>query len=220
MAEVNKSPRIRTIMALRNLRCSLACHDFLRCRLEAKDGCSRMARKRSLKIGWPALCLVALFGASEAEAAGSGSLGATSTGSIEISASIATRASISGSGDIGFAGVGRATNRVAQSLCLASNSRSRSYMVAAIGGGSAGAFELSDGHRTIGYTVGWASVEGTSLSESGTANPAFEAALSRANCRDGSGSTVLIVAIEPEHLDEARAGASFTGILTLMMAPG
>ena len=89
-----------------------------------------------------------------------------------------------------------------------------------MGGGSAGAFELSDGHGTIGYTVGWASAEVTSLSESGTAEAVFEAALSQVDCRHGSGPTALIVAIDPEHLDEVQKGAPFTGILTLMVAPG
>jgi hypothetical protein len=156
------------------------------------------------------LCLALLGAASAAGAARQGPLEATSSGSIGISVSIAPQARMSGPEDVAFGG---ATGEVWQDLCLASNSLAGSYTVAAVGSGEAGAFELASGGRTIGYSVDWA------LGATGTGGTQLQAALLEAGCEDGRGSAGLVVAIDPEQIDELHRGEPFSGTLTLIVAP-
>lgn len=178
-----------------------------------------MGRKHTKQRAWRVLCLPLLIAASEAEAARQGSLGPTSAGTISISASIAPHARITAPEDIAFDGTGKAANRLAQNLCLTSNSLTRSFVVSAIGSGDAGALELFDGHQTVGYTVEWASREDAIPGESGATKRELRAAASKTECDTGRGSTALVVAVDPAHFDEVHTGAPFTGTLTLIVAP-
>lgn len=92
-------------------------------------------------------------------------------------------------------------------------------MVSAIGSGNAGAFDLYNGDQAIGYTVEWTSGETTASGKSAATSAEFTAALSESDCENGNGSAAFAVAIDPEHLQEVRTGAPYTGILTLIVAP-
>jgi hypothetical protein len=79
-------------------------------------------------------------------AATQGSLGATSTGTISISASVPARARLSGLVDVAFTNVDPSTAASsAQSVCAWSNTATRGYKITASGSGAANAFTLANG---------------------------------------------------------------------------
>ena len=96
-----------------------------------------------------ALRTILLLGAAlcyggAAEAATQGSLGATSSGSIAISLSVAGRVQISGLSDVAFVAVSPdAAALSAQNVCVWSNTSTKGYTVTATGDGTANAFTLA-----------------------------------------------------------------------------
>eukprot|EP00741_Cyanophora_paradoxa_P009045 tig00001467_g8758.t1 len=87
------------------------------------------------------LCVVAsaLVAAPPAFSSTQGTLGATSTGSVSITASVANRAQITGLTDISFSAVDPATAATsAQSDCVWSNTATKGYSITATGSGTSG----------------------------------------------------------------------------------
>lgn len=158
-----------------------------------------------------------------AVAANQGTLGATSTGSVDISATVPGRVQISGLSDVAFGTVDptvAASN--AQNVCVWSNTSGRGYTVTGTGSGTGSAFTLTDGSNDLAYAVEWADSSGQA---SGTAlTPAAAlAGLSSAavnpTCSAGPASSAsLIVRMTATDLQAAVAG-SYTGTLTLVVAP-
>lgn len=176
-----------------------------------------------LRAGWLATAVACLTASSAAEAAQQGTLGATSTGSVGISVSIAPRVQISGLEDVQFALVDPATGaRKAQAVCVWSNSPSGAYTLTAAGSGAGGAFELAGGEQTVGYSVEWSANAGQTSGEpltSGATQTNLQAAATSADCASGSGSASLMVAVDPAQLASAEPGAAYTGALTLIVSP-
>src|SRR5688572_470390 len=113
--------------------------------------------------------LASCFGSGQAIAASQGTLGATSTGSVVITASVPNRARITGLADVTFANQDPGTLASdAQDVCVWSNTATKEYTITASGSGAASAFTLTNGSTTVPYTVEWASsigqTTGTSLS--------------------------------------------------------
>jgi hypothetical protein len=150
-----------------------------------------------------------------AAASSQGSMGASSTGSVTITASVSARAQISGLGDMAFAGPGAATPARAHDLCVWSNALSQPYTLVATGSGPSGSFELSNGQASIGYTVEWSGEP--SLGRSTTAT--LQAAASESECLAGRGSIGLVIALEPARLPSAGSPAPYTGVLRLTVSP-
>ena len=169
-------------------------------------------------VGIPAL----LFSAS-AFASTPGTLGATSTGTVEISATIPGRVQISGLSDIAFGEVdisNSASN--AQDVCVWSNTSGRGYNITATGSGAGNAFTLSDGTNELAYAVEWADSSGASSGSalnSGSALAGLSSTAANPTCSSGPGeSASLIVNMTQAELQAAVAG-SYTGTLTLVVAP-
>jgi hypothetical protein len=94
-------------------------------------------------------------------AATQGTLGATSTGSITISASVPNRARITGLTDVSFlAQDPNTTASSAQNVCLWSNTATKGYTITASGSGTASAFTLANGALTVPYSVQWSASSG------------------------------------------------------------
>ncbi len=165
----------------------------------------------------------ALFG-SAASAATQGSLGATSTGSIAISLSVAGRVQITGLGDVSFVAVSPdAAATSAQNVCVWSNTATRGYSVTASGSGAGNAFELSGPANTTPYAVAWSDAAGQTAGTPLGAGAALSGLRSSATSPDcgngGAASSSLIVTVEPAALQAAQPDTTYTGALNLLVAP-
>lgn len=152
-----------------------------------------------------------------------GTLGATSTGSVDISATVPGRVQISGLSDVAFGTVDptvAASN--AQNVCVWSNTSGRGYSLTATGSGAANAFTLTDGTNTLAYAVEWSDSSGQSAGTALTTATALMGLTSTAtspDCSSGPASSAsLIVKLTAADLQAAVAG-SYTGTLTLVVAP-
>ena len=169
------------------------------------------------------LALCALSVPAAASAASQGALGATSTGSVDISATVPGRVQISGLSDVAFGTVDptvAASN--AQSVCVWSNTSGRGYTVTGTGSGTGNAFTLSDGSNDLAYAVEWADTSGQSTGTALTPAAALAGLSSAAvdpTCSAGPASSAsLIVRMTAADLQAAVAG-SYTGTLTIVDAP-
>jgi hypothetical protein len=179
-------------------------------------------------IGTRAIAVVAataaLFAAMPAQAASQGSLGATSTGSVTITASVANRAQISGLTDVTFAGVDPSTTASsAQSNCVWSNTATKGYSITATGSGTSGAFTLANGALSVPYSVQWSASSGqssgTALS-TGTALAGLTSTAVNPTCSTSPTTTSsLIVSISAANLQGMVSATSYTGTLTLLVTP-
>ena len=178
------------------------------------------ARFRQLGAGIMAAALAhgTAFGATQ------GSLGTTSTGSISIGATVANRVQISGLSDVSFTNQDPGTPaQNAQNLCVWSNTSTKGYNVTATGSGAASAFTLANGASTVPYSVEWAGTSGQSSGTAlvtGSALTGLTSTATNATCSSGPGSSAsLIVKISTASLQGMQAAASYTGTLTLVVAP-
>lgn len=177
------------------------------------------------RLAGASLASLALFGATgTATASTQGSLGTTSTGSVSISASVPSRVRISGLSDVAFTNVDPSVDASnAQNVCVWSNTSTRGYRLTATGSGTDNAFTLANAALTVPYTVEWSGssgqTSGTALS-SGTALTGLTSTATNANCASGpAASASLIVKIGSASLQTMDASTSYTGTLTLLVAP-
>ncbi|HET6535479.1 MAG TPA: hypothetical protein VFG41_04785 [Sphingomicrobium sp.] len=159
----------------------------------------------------------------QAMAATQGSLGATSTGSVFINATVPGRVQISGLTDIDFGTVDpTAAASSAEDVCVWSNTSGRGYTVTASGDGAGNAFTLTDGANDLAYAVEWSDTAGQSSGTglvSGTALGGLASSATSPTCSAGPATTAsLIVKMTAANLQAAVAG-SYTGTLTLVVAP-
>lgn len=167
----------------------------------------------------------ALIAGSAGAVTSQGTLGVTSTGTVQITASVANRAQITGLTDVTFSGVDPGTAQTqAQSNCVWSNTSTKGYSITATGSGTANAFTLLNGtSNTVPYTVSWAQTSGQSTGSaltSGTALGSQTTAAVNPTCSTSPTTTSsLIVGISAPNLQTMIAGASYTGTLTLVVSP-
>lgn len=171
-----------------------------------------------------AIASTAMMIASPAHAASQGSLGATSTGSVTITASVANRAQISGLTDVTFAAVDpSATASSAQSNCVWSNTATKGYSITATGSGTSGAFTLANGALNVPYSVQWSASSGQSSGTSlatGTALAGLTSTAVNPTCSTSPTTTSsLVVSISAADLQSMVSATSYTGTLTLLVTP-
>ena len=159
-----------------------------------------------------------------AAAATQGSLGATSTGSVAIGASVPNRVELSGLNDVSFLNQDPATAALnAQNVCVWSNTSTKGYNVTASGSGTASAFTLSNGALTVPYSVEWSQTSGQSAGTAlatGTALTGLKSIATSATCATGASSSAsLIVKMSTANLQTMQAATTYTGTLTLVVAP-
>jgi hypothetical protein len=176
-------------------------------------------RSAALAAAW-----FALASGMAADAATQGSLGSTSTGTLSVSVSVPNRVQLSGLTDVAFTNQDPSVAASsAQNVCVWSNTNIRGYNVNATGSGTAGAFTLANAALTVPYSVEWAgssgSASGTALA-AGTALTGLTSTATNASCSSGPSSTAsLIVKIAAADLQSMQAATSYTGTLTLVVAP-
>lgn len=169
-----------------------------------------------------ALLLAASF-TSSVGAATQGTLGSTSQGSITISASVPNRIEISGLSDVSFLNQDPSSNASNnQDVCVWSNTASGGYNITASGSGASSAFTLANGALTVPYSVEWATstgqTSGTALTAATNVTGLTSSATSP-DCSTGSKSASLIVNMAATDLQSMAGGATYTGTLTLLVAP-
>lgn len=153
-----------------------------------------------------------------------GSLGATSTGSVTITASVANRAQITGLSDVAFTNVdpGSAAT-LSQNNCVWSNTATKGYSITATGSGTSGAFTLANGSLSVPYSVQWSASSGQASGTAMTAGAALAGMTSIAanpTCSTGAATTSsLIIAISAANLQGMTSATSYTGSLTLLVTP-
>ena len=167
--------------------------------------------------------LAAGLASGPAAAATQGTAGATSTGSIAISASVPNRARITGLTDVAFNQDPGTAASSAQDVCVWSNTATKAYTITATGSGAGSAFTLSDGATTVPYSVEWAATSGQTSGAalaSGTASASLTSAAANQTCSSAPTSTAsLIVRIGTTDLSTMSAGSTYTGTLTLLVTP-
>jgi hypothetical protein len=174
----------------------------------------------------PSLWLIApaaILLAGQAQAARQGSLGSTSSGSISISVSVPAQARVSELQDMEFT---EADSEVPQTrsrdICMSSNSLARAFTVSALGSGSEGSLELSNGSHTLAYSVHWSWPEepdpGSPFAMASRASN-LVASPSRLGCRSGMGLARLTVAIDDPRPRLIDTRVPYTGTLTLLLSP-
>lgn len=183
---------------------------------------SRCTRSWALLLGSAALLAGAL--GAPARAATDGSLGATSTGSVTITASVPSRARISGLADVDFTNQDPAIAASdAQDVCVWSNTATGAYTITATGSGAANAFTLSDGTTTVPYSVEWAASAGATSGAAlttGTASGTLTSTAANHGCTSGPSATAsLVIGVTSADLSSMSAGSNYTGTLTLLVTP-
>jgi len=164
----------------------------------------------------------AVMVASPAVAATQGSIGATSTGTVAITATVPNRALITSLSDVTFTNADPSVAATSsQGPCVWSNTSTRNYTITASGSGTAGAFTVASGSSVIPYSVGWANsanaASPTALT-AGTASSALTSNATNISC-SGSGNSTLKVTIGASDLQDMIATQSYTGTLTLVVTP-
>lgn len=163
-------------------------------------------------------------GATTAIAATDGSLGATSQGTVDITASVPSRVRLSKLTDVSLLNQDPGSDAVAnQNVCVWSNTATSGYSITATGNGAGNAFTLASGTNTVPYSVEWAGVSGQnsgSALATGVASTGYTSVATQQLCNAGpSASASLIVKITSADLSTMSAGQSYTGTLTLLVAP-
>ncbi len=164
-----------------------------------------------------------------AHAATQGTAGTTSTGTVTINASISPRVDISSLSDITFADadLGSVVNTSNQStktanVCVWSNNADKSYYITASGSGTSGAFSLANStNPVIPYEVYWnattGQTTGTQLT-TGTKSAKLTSTATSPSCGSGTSAT-LVVGIMGTDANSMLASTTYTGTLTLLVAP-
>jgi hypothetical protein len=178
----------------------------------------------SVRTAGAVVALVAGVIAAPANAATQGTLGATSTGSVSISVSVANRAQITGLTDVAFTNVDPATAASnSQSNCVWSNTATKGYSITATGSGTSGAFTLANGSLTVPYSVQWSASSGQSSGTAlaaGTALSGLTTTAVNPTCSSSPNTTSsLIVTISAPNLQSMVSATSYTGTLTLLVTP-
>ncbi len=171
-----------------------------------------------------ALVLCAALNSGEAEAATQGSMGATSSGSIAITLSVAGRVKIGGLSDVAFVAVlPDAAAIVAQNVCVWSNTATRGYSVTASGSGPGAAFELAAASQAAPYSVAWNDASGQAAGTPLAPGAALSGLTSDAaspDCSAGGGaSSRLTVQVEPAVLQAVLPDTTYAGALNLLVTP-
>lgn len=133
-------------------------------------------------------------------------------------------ARITGLSDVAFGTISNLTSDSASSenVCVYSNSATNGYYVEATGSGSSGAFTLSSASKTLAYDVEWSPVSGQSsgtLLRPNVALTGLTSSATQPSCNSGPASSAsLIIILRAAQLSAATSG-TYSGTLTLLVAP-
>lgn len=157
-----------------------------------------------------------------ANAATDGYIGRTSTGTKNISITIGLLAFIKNVDDAIFNtwdGAGDVED--SDDVCVYSNGGSNNYEVTAYGNGNANAFTVTDGNKSIPYSVAWSDnkgsdfAAGTTLIKDQITNSNFGGGSNPVCAKDNA--SVVVKFAESDLLASAVSGNSYQGTLTMII---
>jgi hypothetical protein len=158
-----------------------------------------------------------------------GTFGATSTGIVNITASVPGRVQITGLSDVAFTNQDPATAASnAQNVCVFSNTSGKKYNITATGnsGGAVGgtAFTIGGtGLTAVPYTVDWAQTSGAASGTALTSTTLLGGQTSSATsptCASGPTTTAtLFVKMSTAALQAMQSSTTYSGTLTLLVGP-
>ena len=165
----------------------------------------------------------------EAIAATQGTLGATSTGSVNISVTKPAGADINGLTDLTLSSwtTGMGAQTLSEDVCVYSTRANGKYTIKATGSGASSAFTLANGSNLIPYAVSWddsgvgaLASSGAALTTNVTSGAKTHAARDSATCNGASpGATArLFVDLASSDLEGAVDG-TYAGTLTMLITP-
>jgi hypothetical protein len=151
-------------------------------------------------------------------AATQGTTGFTSTGDLDISLVVDDEVKISNLSDIilpGFTG----TDVSGTSAACVYRNTGTSYNITATGSGAANAFTLTDGTTTVNYSVTYDDGDGADSLATGVALLADNASDTNNDCATGPGNNGSIEVTVTAANAAVLPAATYTGTLTLLVAP-
>ena len=176
------------------------------------------------------LFLIVFLSASPVWAATQGTLGATSTGTVNISITKSVQTQISDLSDMTLSNwsVGDGAVTLFSNACIYSSTGS--YKVTATGNGAGNAFNVASGSNVLPYTVTWnaggqgnLANTGTSLVTNVQSTNFANANTSSANCSGGgpaNDTARVVVSITQANMDAASSSNTpYTGTLTMLISP-
>ena len=173
-----------------------------------------MIKKIALAAAFVALSATAAYAATQ------GTLGATSTGTADISVTIAEQFRISSIQDYAFGTYSGTGNLTANDDVCVYNNGTGDYRITASGSGAASAFTVASGANTIAYQVFYNDVTGTTgavqLTAATQSGVQTGANTTINDCSAGGLSGNVEVRMLQAALQAAPAGA-YTGTLTLLV---
>lgn len=176
---------------------------------------------KALGSGWIWGIAAAAVSASPAIASTDGLFGASSTGTVAISATVPGRVMLTKLSDVTFNVIDPTVAATkAQDVCVWSNTVGRQYTIKATGSGASDAFTLAASGNTVPYSVEWAQTSGKSAGTALSAGVALTSQASGAvtqNCGGGA-SASLILGISSDDLQTMTASTAYTGTLTLVVS--
>lgn len=165
----------------------------------------------------------------DAMAATQGTVGATSTGSVDISVSKPARVRISDLNDLTLASwvTGDGDVKLTDDVCVYSTKPSGGYTIKASGSGADNAFTLANGNNTLAYSVTWNSGGVGNLADTGTAlvkdvtsSGLTNAATKSSTCNGPNpGPTARLIVGMTEADMDAIVDGDYTGTLTMLVSP-
>ena len=179
-------------------------------------------KQQIVRVAAPMIFTAALFASQPAFSASQGSVGGTSSGSVDISVTVPQLTRISALNDISlgtWSGSGALNG--SDSLCVWTTTGG--YNITASGDGAGGAFTLDDGSgTTLAYTVQWADSAGAgsgSAMTTGNALTGQTAAATSSTCSGGASLDATVLVDIAETALASVTDGSYTGTLTLVVAP-
>lgn len=109
-----------------------------------------------------------------------------------------------------------------QNVCAYSSTLGGGYDITATGSGSGGAFTLSGSSATLAYEVQWSSTSGQTSGTSFSPGIALTGQTSGAlssNCNVGPATTASLIILIRASAASSATAASYSGTLTLLVAP-
>jgi hypothetical protein len=111
---------------------------------------------------------------------------------------------------------------LAGNLCVYSTATSGRYTITARGSGTNGAFTLANGSNALPYEVQWGSAANLSSGSALSPNVAFATTTtnqSNSNCNQPASLTASLIVILRASAEQSVQAGSYSGTLTLLVAP-
>ena len=149
-----------------------------------------------------------------------GNLGATSQGSLLVTATVPARVQLTGLSDLGFGTLdptSAASN--SENVCVRSNTSTKGYNVTATGdgGGSGNTFKLASGTNKLDYSVEWAGTSGAASGQALTTNvpkTGFTSNAANPACSSSTSATLFVKFSTTQMQAAIGSATAYTGTLT------